>query len=104
MPGVLAPFIESVLNAVQFRNATLVYTRGTLTPYSSASFCLSGSSWHRYGIIMFQHASTTPFACTLYSFFSRPYTTSTPLVEGAEPTWRTRAAVLLRRIRTGDDG
>ena len=36
-----------------------MYTMGALMPYASASFCLSGISGHRYGIMKFQHAITT---------------------------------------------
>src|SRR5262245_11380704 len=91
-------------NAVQFRSDTVVYTSGTFTPYLSASFCFSGSSAHKYGIIMFQHASTTPLARTVYTFFSPPYVTSTSRADVAEPLCLTRTAVLPNRMRTGDDG
>src|SRR5207237_10242900 len=102
MPGADAPLMPSFENAFQFRSATLVYTSGTFTPYFRASFCGSGKSGQRYGIIMFQHARTTPPARTAYRLFSRAYVTSTSFADADDPTCFTRTAVLLNRIRTFD--
>jgi len=56
------------------------------------------------GHIGFNEPGTTLFARTAYTFLSRPYATSTSFADAAAPTWRTRAAVLLKRIRTGAFG